>query len=67
MSKSGNDYVKVCIFCENATLLRNNEVLCKHNGIVCEDYYCKKYIYDPIKRQPIKNNSLPTLSPDDII
>ena len=67
MSKSDNDYVKICLFCENATLLRNNEGLCKYNGVVCEDHSCKKYVYDPLKRQPMQSKSMPPLSAEDIL
>jgi len=63
-----NDYQKVCRFCENASQLRGDEnMLCRFKGVVSEDFVCRKYIYDPLKRQPELPNKLPTLSKDDLL
>jgi len=66
--RKDNEYQKVCLFCENATILKGDEnVLCKHKGIVSEDYVCRKYIYDPLKRQPSIKPKMPTLSKEDLL
>ena len=68
LKKNKSDYQKVCLLCENATILKgNNGILCKYKGIVSEDYVCRKYIYDPLKREPKAPQKLPTLSKDDLI
>lgn len=62
------DYQKVCLFCENATILKSdNSILCKYNGIVSEDYSCRKYVYDPLKRQPKSPLKIQTLLNEDLI
>ena len=68
MKRNDNGYQKICLFCENATILQGDEnVLCKHKGIVSEDFVCRKYVYDPLKRQPKTNANMPTLSKDDLL
>ena len=62
------DYQKICLFCENATVLRNgDDLLCRIKGVVSEDYCCKKFIYDPLKRQPASPLKLPTIDKDDLL
>ena len=69
MAKNKNsDYQNICLFCEHATQLKiNNNVLCKYKGVVEEDYVCRKFIYDPLKRTPAPKPKLITLSKDDLI
>lgn len=69
MSKrNGNDYQKICLFCESASILKGgNGILCKYKGIVDEDNTCRKYVYDPLKRQPKAPPKLQTLTKEDII
>ena len=68
MSKKNLDYEKVCLFCEFATPLRvNDNVLCKFKGVVSEDFVCRKFAYDPLKRRPMPRPDLPTLSKDDLL
>ena len=69
MSKKRNiDHEKVCLFCENAAILKsNNNVLCKYNGIVNEGYVCRKFVYDPLKRKPNSPLKVQALSEDDLI
>ena len=62
------DYKKICLFCENATVLRKgDDLLCKIKGIVSEDFCCRKFIYDPLKRQPASPPKMPTFDPDDLL
>ena len=69
MSKRGNnEHQRVCLFCENASVLNGDDnLLCKYKGIVSEDFVCRKYVYDPLKRIPMPKPSITPLSPDDII
>lgn len=47
------DLPRVCRFCERATLISDEEnVLCSVRGIVLADYCCRKFSYDPLKREP---------------
>ena len=47
------DITPRCEYCENGKLLpTGTEVLCREKGIVGLGYACKKFVYDPLKRQP---------------
>lgn len=62
------DYAKICLFCENATILKSDtNLLCKYKGIVSEDYVCRKFVYDPLKREPKSAPKLPTIDKDDLL
>ena len=54
MSKIKNeDQKNVCALCEHASPLKGLEgVLCKYKGVVPEDYNCRKFSYDILKREP---------------
>ena len=41
-----------CKYCINARSYNNTEMLCKHRGVVLLNDCCKKYKYDPLKREP---------------
>lgn len=46
-----------CEYCERGSIApTGTEVLCPVKGIVMLDYFCKKFVYDPLKRQPKKIN-----------
>lgn len=65
--KKESDYRKVCLLCENATVLpQGNEVLCKFKGVVSEDHTCRKFTYDPLKRCPAPKPEMPTISKEDL-
>ncbi len=56
----------LCTYCEYVRLSRDKKVLyCKYKGIVVEDYSCKRFKYDPLKRIPRPPVKLPTYSADD--
>ena len=66
--KDAPDLTRVCEFCENASLINDERyVLCSLHGIVCREYRCKKYNYDPLKRGPRSLPPLPTLSEEDVL
>ncbi|MBE6903010.1 MAG: hypothetical protein E7480_00170 [Ruminococcaceae bacterium] len=49
---------KCCAVCQRATLLINSEkIMCKKKGVVEADYKCRKFKYDPFKREPKKQNA----------
>ncbi len=43
----------MCKFCQYAApLVDNDRLLCGKKGIVSAEYVCKKFAYDPLKREP---------------
>ena len=58
---------KYCAFCELGTPVPSqdgtNYVLCKKKGLVKETYVCRKFIYDPLKRDPKRKKELPEFEP----
>ena len=59
---------KVCIYCENATVIADDEnVLCSLRGIVNKEFCCKKFAYDPLKRVPRPMPPMPKLSEEDLL
>lgn len=47
------DNAQVCALCEHGTQLQNvNHVLCRKKGVVLATYRCRKFAYDPLKREP---------------
>lgn len=44
---------RFCKFCQHSSDLTDGEkLLCEKKGIVCAEYVCKKFLYDPLKREP---------------
>ena len=59
---------KLCIYCENATVIADEEnILCSLHGIVNKEFCCKKFAYDPLKRVPRPMPPMPKLSEDDLL
>ena len=66
--KNKHEINKVCAFCELAEALNNQEkMLCSRKGVVASDYCCRKFVYDPLKREPSPPVKLPTVDPADFI
>ena len=42
-----------------------DSVLCEKFGIMSLDYHCKKFVYDPLKREPMPRAVLPSFDPED--
>ena len=62
------DMDRVCHYCENAQTLNNpDKMLCSFKGVVSGAYCCKKFIYDPLKRDPKPVDKLPGLNPEDLL
>lgn len=69
---SAPDIEPSCAVCEYAQMLRDSpgQVLCAKRGVVAEDHICRRFMYDPLKRRPMRVQ-LPTMprqteDPDDI-
>ena len=41
-----------CAYCERGRDLGDGTVACVHKGVVDEDFHCRKFRYDPLKRTP---------------
>ena len=47
-----------CAYCEYATKLDEECLLCTKKGVVRGDHKCIKFSYDPCKRVPIKPKAM---------
>lgn len=60
--KNNSNYECMCAYCEYATGIFDPEIMvCKKKGLVAKTYKCRKFIYDPLKRQPPKTVGTPKL------
>lgn len=56
------DYIeRFCAFCEYATPIPggDGDVVCPKKGVVHADFVCRKFRYDPLKRNPKEKPALP--------
>ncbi len=66
--KIKHEITKICACCEKAEILNDSErVLCQKHGVVSADYKCRKFRYDPLKRNPSPPLKIEGLSPEDIL
>ena len=55
-----------CSYCVHGRIAPNKEsILCKKAGLVDVDYSCKKFKYDPLKRQPQRPRPIIKYEEDD--
>lgn len=55
-----------CTYCEHGKISPDGEhILCKKKGIMERYAHCKKFRYDPLKREPAKKPKLPEFSPEE--
>ena len=47
-----------CTYCAWGTKLGEQQILCAKRGAVADSYACRKFVYDPCKRQPRKAKAL---------
>ena len=47
-----------CTYCIYGTKISEDQILCQKNGVVSVFYECRKFKYDPCKRQPVKAKAL---------
>ena len=54
---------KFCAFCEFGTPIPgvDGDVICIKKGVVKEDFVCRRFRYDPLKRDPKQKPPLPEL------
>lgn len=50
--KSDTEITKSCGLCENGRLSADGSILCIKCGVMDPDDVCKKFSYDPLKREP---------------
>ena len=56
----GNNINPSCSYCQFGDLSKEGgQVVCEKSGMMKPDDSCKKWIYDPIKRIPKKQRSIP--------
>jgi len=61
-----NEIIEKCIFCEHSTpLWGDKNVICSKKGVVLGEFCCKKFSYDPLKREPLPPPALPKLEKID--
>ena len=49
---------KSCAYCALGTRLDDENVLCSKRGVVSCTAKCRKFVYDPCKRVPLKAKAL---------
>ena len=49
---------KSCSYCQFGTQLEEGLTLCIKRGVVASNRKCRKFVYDPIKRVPVKPKTL---------
>ena len=58
--------IKKCEYCLFGTAIGDDgEIICKKRGVVYKDDLCRKYKYDPLKREPKKQTLSDNYSPED--
>ncbi len=66
--KNQHEINRVCACCEHAETLNNEDiVLCSLKGVVSSGHLCRKFRYDPLKRDPKSLTKLPGLDPDMLV
>ena len=56
---------KECRHCAGGRIAADGTVLCRARGVMPPGGSCRKYVYDPLKREPAKAPELPKYSPED--
>lgn len=49
-----------CGTCERAVPMDGMYMVCRKNGIVGREYKCRRYVYDPLKRKPVRTPPVST-------
>ncbi len=56
-----------CSYCRRGTSIGNGEVACVRRGITSLNGSCKRFIYDPLKREPeIPHYLAKNILPEDV-
>lgn len=49
----GNGIEPACLYCEHGAPTQDGAaILCRKTGVVTPEYHCRRFVYDPLKRQP---------------
>lgn len=60
------DITPACKYCEHGkAAAQYNQILCVKHGVMLPESSCRKFRYDPLKRQPNRAPILPEFSPED--
>lgn len=61
------DIDPMCVYCAHSSSVSDTEVLCKKKGIQSPTSSCKRFRYDPLRRQPPrpKKVDFSSFSPED--
>ena len=55
-----------CLYCRFGTQVADSDtVLCVKHGVRDKDEKCRKYRYDPLKREPRRPAALPSFAEND--
>ena len=55
-----------CSYCEHGCRTSDGAaILCEKRGVVGTDFYCRKFLYDPLKREPKRRPRLPDYQASD--
>ena len=41
-----------CAYCAKGSTINENEVICSRKGIVAMEFHCRRFRYDPLRREP---------------
>ena len=47
-----------CSYCKFGTRIDEDQILCINKGVVPDMHKCRKFVYDPCKRIPVKAKAL---------
>lgn len=47
-----------CGYCAHGTQLEDDQILCAKKGVVPAEGKCRRFLYDPCKRIPVKARAL---------
>lgn len=63
-----SELVRCCAFCERASVLTDEDhILCEKKGVVAQSFRCRRFVYDPTKREPHRMPQMPTVEfPDSV-
>lgn len=54
-----------CRYCRHGQVSPLGGILCEKYGLTTPDFHCKKFAYDPLKREPMPTAVLPQFDPED--
>lgn len=49
-----------CAYCAKGSSINEREVICSRKGIVAKEYHCRRFRYDPLRREPPRPVKLET-------